>query len=85
MQRELMQMRVLLTRASAPSMQRTRNLSRCGTNQTKLFFIMAQIKGYMGLNLDLNQIMNLPLSVRCPKCKTEIDTWVDDFDIESPD
>ena len=39
----------------------------------------------MGLNLDLHQMMNLPLSVECPKCKTNIDTWVDDFDIDTPD
>ncbi|MGV8110544.1 hypothetical protein [Methanospirillum sp.] len=39
----------------------------------------------MGLNLDLNQMMNLPMSVCCPNCKTDLYNRADDFDIDTPD
>lgn len=36
----------------------------------------------MGHNLDLVSLLGLPQKIRCPKCKQEIPSRFDDYDIE---
>jgi hypothetical protein len=36
----------------------------------------------MGLNVDLTQMLGAPSVVSCPRCKTDVATNFDDYDIE---
>ena len=38
----------------------------------------------MGLNLDLTEMMGMPSQVICPSCHEKINTYFDDFDIDTP-
>jgi len=39
----------------------------------------------MGLNVDLIQMLGTPKLVACPRCKAQVETGFDDYDIECGD
>ncbi len=39
----------------------------------------------MGLNLDLEKMLGLPHTVECPRCKQDVITFFDDYDVECGD